>query len=135
MPVPCCAANGTQRLAQHLFQQIVNDLDRGMALFNGVQPLVYLTVGQQGRAERGSIRADFTLRFQFFQRGERIVARQRVHAGIVQLVQINAIRFQAAQTCLAGFANIRGRPVVRALALPRLQARTWYKNHSRISWR
>ena len=68
-----------------------------MPLFNRIQSLVYLPVGQQSGAERRAIRPDFPLGFQLFQRGEHIVARQVADAGIVQLIQVNVVRIQAAQ--------------------------------------
>ena len=75
-----------------------------------------------GRAERRAVVPDFPLGFQFFQCREQIIFLQRVHARVVQLVQVNPVGRQPLQALLAGAFDIGGRPVMGPLFLAGLLA-------------
>src|SRR5918995_3148074 len=114
------SAPSPSRPSRPLFEQVVDGLYRGdLPGLECAQPLLAPSDrGPQGDA----VVTELSLRLQILQRLERLVRGDRLHTGVVQLVEVDPIRAQAAQARLERLAHKWSVPALGPLALRVLAA-------------
>src|SRR5918995_394426 len=114
------SAPSPSRPSRPLFEQVVDGLYRGdLPGLECAQPLLAPSDrGPQGDA----VVTELSLRLQILQRLERLVRGDRLHTGVVQLVEVDPIRAQAAQARLERLAHKWSVPALGPLALRVLTA-------------
>ncbi len=107
---------GREQLAAGLLlEQVVDRLHRAdRARRDRAQAL--LAPPDRG-AERDAVVADLSLGLEVLEGRERLVGLDRVHARVVQLVEVDAVGSEPPQARLEGVAHEAGVPALRALAL------------------
>src|SRR5688572_17892804 len=106
--------------ARVLLQHVVDDLQRVQATHT--QRFVAMLGATDRRSQGGAVRSDRARVAQAVELREQVIPHNRVHAGIVELVEIYVVGPQPAQTLLQGAPQKRRREVLRQLALATARA-------------
>ncbi len=132
--LPASSAAAWMEAARVLLEHIVDVLHaRDLPLADGVYPFVQPA---DGRPERDAVMAHLSLLLERLERAPDRVVIHLLHADVVELQKVDAVRPQPLQRRIGGAHQRLGREILRDLPLPASRApRRDGRNRSRSSWR